>query len=223
MSNTATIQTKICGLRTEEDVEAAVSAGASFVGFMHFPKSPRHIEPETAELLARLLPETVRAVVILVDPSDAEVTRAAAWADIIQLHGDETPERTGQIRTLAGKPVIKAVPLENAGDLDKAALYQKTADILLFDAKPPTSGDLQGGPDLPGGNGIAFDWRILAGAHIQTPWMLSGGLDAANVKEAVRLTGAKMVDVSSGVEVSRGVKSPDKIKAFLRAVKEVSA
>lgn len=217
MSNTATIQAKICGLKTEEDVEAAAAAGASFVGFMHFPKSPRHIEPETAELLARLLPETVKAVVVLVDPSDAEIMRAARWADLIQLHGDEPPERTSEVRHLAGKPVIKAIPLENAGDLEQAALYQETADILLFDAKTPTSGE------LPGGNGIAFDWRILAGAHIQTPWMLSGGLDAANVKEAIRLTGAKMVDVSSGVEEARGVKSPDKIKAFLRAVKEVSA
>lgn len=216
MNKPTTIQAKICGLRTEEDVRAAVTAGAAFVGFMHFPKSPRHIEPADAEKLARLLPETVKAVVVLVNPSDAEVARAALWADFIQLHGDETPERSREIRRLAGKPVIKAMALESADDLARAALYQETADILLFDAKTPTSGD------LPGGNGIAFDWRILAGSRIDTPWMLSGGLDAANVAEAIRLTGARMVDVSSGVEQTRGVKSAAKIKAFLRAVKEAS-
>lgn len=216
MSKPVTISAKICGLRTIEDVQTAVSAGAAFVGFMHFPKSPRHIEPEAAEKLARLLPETVKAVAILVNPSDAEIARAALWADFIQLHGDETPERSREIRRLAGKPVIKAMALESADDLARAALYQETADILLFDAKTPTSGD------LPGGNGIAFDWRILAGAKIETPWMLSGGLNAENVAEAVRLTGARMLDVSSGVEKTRGVKSAEKIKAFMKAVKEAS-
>lgn len=215
MSKLGDIKTKICGLRTEEDVHAAVSGGAAFVGFMQFPDSPRHIEPAAAEALARHLPDDVKAVAILVDPVDDDVMAAASWADYIQLHGEETPQRAREIAALGGKPLIKAIPLADTRDLGEAALYQDIAEILLFDAKPPTSGD------LPGGNAVAFDWHILAGASVAAPWMLSGGLDATNIREAIRLTGATMVDVSSGVEEARGVKSPKKIKAFLKAVKEV--
>lgn len=209
------VKTKICGLRTRDDVHAAVSGGASFIGFMQFADSPRHIGPAAAEALAGHLPDGVKAVAILVDPVDDDVMAAASWADYIQLHGEETPERAREIAALGGKPLIKAIALADTRDLGKATLYQDIAEILLFDAKPPTSGD------LPGGNATAFDWRILAGTPVAAPWMLSGGLDAANVREAIRLTGAIMVDVSSGVEKTRGVKSPDKIKAFLEAVKEV--
>lgn len=210
------ITAKICGLRTLAEVETAVSAGASFIGFNHFPKSPRYIEPGAAQRLAAALPQTVKAVALFVDPADADIAGVSGWADYIQLHGHESPERTREIANLSGKPVIKALALADKDDLAPIDHYAGVADILLFDAKPPTSGD------LPGGNGLTFDWRLLAGLDIGTPWMLSGGLDARNVKEAIRLTGARIVDVSSGVEKTRGVKSPEKIRAFMQAVKEMN-
>jgi phosphoribosylanthranilate isomerase len=216
MNQPGPISAKICGLRTAADVETAARAGADFVGFMHYAKSPRHIAPEAAKDLAATLPASVRAVSVLVDPGDDAVASVSGWTHYIQLHGAETPARVAQIARLAGKPIIKAIAVADERDLEPVADYGGLAEILLFDAKPPTSGDLQGG------NGLTFDWRLLADTHIETPWMLSGGLDAENVKEAIRLTGARMVDVSSGVEKTRGVKSPEKIRAFMAAVKEAS-
>lgn len=215
-NTSGTISAKICGLRTAAEVETTVSAGASFIGFNHFPKSPRYVEPGEAKRLAAALPQTVKAVSLFVDPVDEDIARVSGWADYIQLHGHETPQRVKEVATLSGKPVIKAIALADHEDLEKVAAFEGRADILLFDAKPPTSGD------LPGGNGLTFDWRLLAGLDINTPWMLSGGLNAQNVKEAIRLTGARIVDVSSGVEETRGVKSPEKIRAFMQAIKEMN-
>lgn len=222
MTQTCDITAKICGLKTAADVETAVLAGARFIGFNHIGKSPRYIEPEAARELASLLPEGVKSVSLFLDPSDEEVASARDWVDFIQLHGHETPERVKEIAVLTGKPIIKAIGLADRQDLEQVPAHEEHADILLFDAKPPTSGDLPGGPVLPGGNGLTFDWRLLAELDIDTPWMLSGGLDAGNVKEAISLTGARMVDVASGVEETRGVKSPEKIRAFLEAVKEMN-
>jgi len=207
------MRVKICGLRTPEGVAAAVSAGARYVGFVFFPPSPRAVGPAEARLLALDVPPGVAKVGLFVDPDDdlLDEVLAVVPLDMIQLHGEEPPERVADIRRCHGLPVMKAVGIRDAGDLDQIERYAKVADQLLIDAKPPK------GAPLPGGNAVPFDWRLIAGRRWPVPWMLAGGLTTANVAEAVRLTGAQQVDVSSGVESAPGVKDDEKIRAFIRA------
>ncbi|SFS02012.1 phosphoribosylanthranilate isomerase [Yoonia litorea] len=204
---------KICGLKTADDIAAAVNAGASYVGFVFFPKSPRNIAIEDARALAAEVPVGVAKVALVVNADDAmlDAITSAVPLDILQLHGSESPERVLEIKARYGLPVMKAVGVAQADDLDDLARYGQVADQLLVDAKPPK------GAELPGGNGLAFDWQLIAGRKWPVPWMLAGGLDAGNVAEAIRLTGARQVDVSSGVEVAPGQKDVAKIAAFCAA------
>ena len=208
------VPVKICGLTTSDDLAAAVAAGARFVGFNFFPKSPRYVNVTQAASLASEVPLGVAKVVLVVDPTDAlldEITAIVA-VDMIQLHGSETPERVTEIKNRYGLPVMKAFGIAGAEDLEKIDIYSAVADQLLIDAKAPKDAD------LPGGNGVTFDWRLLADRKYWTkPWMLAGGLTADNVAEAIRLTGAKQVDLSSAVESSPGRKDAAKMTAFIKA------
>ncbi len=208
------VEVKICGLNSREAVAAAVAGGARFVGFVFYPPSPRHVTPNEAAALVAGAPAGVARVGLFVDADDAaiEAALAAIELDMLQLHGRETPERVGAIKARFGRTVMKAVPVAGASDLAAAADHLAAADWLLFDAKPPPH--MTGA--LPGGNALSFDWRLLAGRRWPKPWMLSGGLNAANLGEAVRISGAHVVDVSSGVEDGPGRKSPHKIAEFLR-------
>ncbi|MBT8476667.1 MAG: phosphoribosylanthranilate isomerase [Rhodobacteraceae bacterium] len=211
MSN---IRVKICGLSEPAHVQAAAEAGAAYVGFVFFAKSPRNVTPEQARDLALAAPPGVAKVALVVNAMDAELDAilGAAPIDILQLHGAEPPERVTELRARFGLPVMKAVGVADAGDLAALETYAQVADQLLVDAKPPKDAD------LPGGNGLSFDWRLVAGRRWAVPWMLAGGLTPQNVAEAVRLTGAQQVDVSSGVETSPGVKDVGLIRAFIKAV-----
>lgn len=209
------IAIKICGLSTPETLDAAIGAGASHVGFVHFAKSPRHVEPERIAALAARVPPHVAKVGVLVDPDDAvlDLVIAAGRLDVVQLHGAETPQRIAAIR--ARHPALhiwKAVAVRTAADIADAARQAGSADLILFDAKTPD------GADLPGGMGLRFDWRLLDGYRAGRAWGLSGGLDPDNVDEAIRVTRAPLVDVSSGVESAPGIKDMDKIIAFCKAV-----
>jgi phosphoribosylanthranilate isomerase len=209
---TATL-VKICGLKTEAALEAALDGGADFVGLVFFPPSPRNIAPEAAAPLAARARGRAKIVALLVDPDDALIERVigAVSPDLLQLHGEETPERVRAIRQRFGKDVLKAIKVKSAEDVAEASRYHGAADLLLFDARPPA------GADRPGGHGMTFDWRILQdAAH---PYMLSGGLTPDNVAEAIRSTGARMVDVSSGVERVPGEKDAGLIRRFLAAAK----
>jgi phosphoribosylanthranilate isomerase len=206
------IAIKICGLSIPETVDAALKGGASHVGFVHFAKSPRHVEIGLLAALARQAPEHVSRVAVLVQPDDALLGAIAPHVDVLQLHGEETPERAAAIRARFGKAVWKAIPVKTRADLGLGSAFAGAADMLLYDAKTPK------GADLPGGMGLRFDWDLLAGFRPPAPWGLSGGLDPANVAEAIRITGAPLVDVSSGVESVPGVKDVDKIAAFCNAV-----
>ena len=211
MSN---IRVKICGLKTAGDVAAVAAAGAAYAGFVFFPKSPRHLEIPQAADLAAGAPIGLCKVALTVNASDAELDAitAAVPLDMLQLHGSESPERVAEVKSRYGLPVMKAIGVADAADLPQIDAYSAVADQLLIDAKPPKDAD------LPGGNGLAFDWRLLAGRkYWQRPWMLAGGLTAENVGEAVRLTGARQVDISSGVEREKGVKDAGLIKAFVKA------
>lgn len=212
-----TVLAKICGLKTPEAVAAAVDGGASLVGFVFFGRSPRCIDPQTVKQLAARVPPSVRKVGMLVDDGDERIAEILKGCDLdlLQLHGAETPERVAQIRARFGKQVIKAIPVSEAADLDRAAAYEPVADYLMFDAKPPKS--MTGA--LPGGNALSFDWTLLSNRHFRLPWLLAGGLTPDNVAEAARISGAPMVDVSSGVEDRPGEKNVSKIKAFLDAIK----
>lgn len=209
--------TKICGIRSREALDAAIAGRARYVGFMCYPASPRHIEFHDLEELVADVPAHIIRVGVFVDPDDdtlGEYVEEGAL-DMLQLHGSETPRRIGKIKEATGLPVMKAVSIASREDVEAAIeTYAGSADRLLFDAAPAP--DAVGA--LPGGNGLPFDWRALQGAKVPLPWMLSGGLTPANVADAVRATGAKAIDVSSGVESSRGVKSPELIRAFLSAV-----
>jgi len=209
------VEIKICGLTDEETVEAAIEAGADYLGLVFFPKSPRAVTPERAAELVSWLPEPVCRVGLLVDPDDAtlEAILSHVRLDLIQLHGHESPERVEAIRLDYGLPVMKAIPVAEAADLVAAEAYLGAADRLLFDARPPR------GATLPGGNATAFDWTLLAGRPWPLPWMLAGGLTPATVAEAIRISGAKAVDVSSGVETAPGQKDPDLIRAFIAAAR----
>ncbi len=206
---------KICGLNDPDAVAAAVDGGARFVGFVFFPASPRSVTPTRAGTLAAAVPGGITRVGLVVDADDGtleEILDGAAL-DMLQLHGHETPERVVEVRARFGLPVMKAVPIAGAADVAAARAYEDVADRLMFDARPPV------GATRPGGNALAFDWELLAGETWNLPWVLAGGLDAGNLAEAVRISGAPMVDVSSGVEDTPGVKNPDKIRAFLEIAK----
>lgn len=206
---------KICGLSTPDTLDAALGAGADWVGFVRFPRSPRHVELDTARALSRQAKGRAGRVVLLVDPDDATLHHAveAMEPDLIQLHGRESPERVAEIRALTGLPVMKALGIASAADLASIAAYAGLADRLLLDAKAPP------GASLPGGNGVSFDWDLLAGADLPAGTMLSGGLEPANVAEALARTGLTAVDVSSGVENAPGSKDPARIAAFVAAVR----
>ncbi|MDF1716952.1 MAG: phosphoribosylanthranilate isomerase [Antarcticimicrobium sp.] len=211
---TSDIRVKICGLREAADVRAAVAAGAAYVGFVFFAKSPRNLAVDAAAALALEVPEGICKVALTVDADEAALDQLIETVplDMLQLHGRESPERVDEIRARYGLPVMKAVGVAGEEDLAQIDLYAQVADQLLIDAKPPR------GADLPGGNGLAFDWRLLAGRkYWQRPWMLAGGLTPQNVGEAIRLTGARQVDVSSGVERAPGVKDAGLIEAFIRS------
>lgn len=212
---------KICGIRSEAALDAAVEAGADYVGLVHFPKSPRHLEIPAASALTRHARGAgkARVVVLLVDPDDALVDRVTKEIkpDILQLHGAETVERVAEIRARSGLEIMKAAKVATRADVEAAIHYLEPgvrADILMFDAKPPPTPEA-----LPGGNGLAFDWRILEAVSARIPFALAGGLTPENVAEAIRLTGASIVDVSSGVETRPGEKDPELIRRFLRAAK----
>ncbi|MBU2958623.1 phosphoribosylanthranilate isomerase [Paracoccus sp. 1_MG-2023] len=206
---------KICGLRDAAQLAAAVEAGARFVGFVFFAKSPRAVTPDEAAALVAEVPVGVARVGLFVDPDDALLQEVLAKAplDIIQLHGKESPDRVAEVRELTGLPVMKAVGISGAEDLPQLTDYGLVADMLLVDAKAPKDAV------LPGGNGLAFDWRLLVGRRWLRPWMLAGGLTPDNVAEAVRLTGAPVVDVSSGVEAAPGIKDPARIRDFIAAAR----
>jgi phosphoribosylanthranilate isomerase len=213
------LDVKICGLSTPETLDAAVRGGARFVGFVFYPRSPRNVEPDRARALARAVPEGVTKVAVVVDPADNALAEIGPAVDMLQLHGEESPTRVAEIRARFGLPVMKVIKVAQAADLEMAAPYSDVADWLMFDAKPP--------PDradaLPGGNAVAFDWQILCAPSgggdpaRGRPWMLSGGLTLDNLAEAAAISGASVVDVSSGVEEKPGVKSVERIRAFLEA------
>ena len=211
------IDVKICGLRTPETVLAAIDGGARAVGFNFYPPSPRFVTTDIAAALTRLLPTGLRAVGVFVDPTDDDLATMIGRVplDIIQLHGSETPRRVAEIRSCFSIPVMKAIGVATARDLAVLPNYEAVADWILFDAKPPDAAL------VPGGQGFAFDWDLLKNVKLTRPWMLSGGLTAENLAEAVAATGATTLDVSSGVEESRGVKSVEKIGAFLAAAKRI--
>ncbi|CAN1722962.1 N-(5'-phosphoribosyl)anthranilate isomerase [Hyphomicrobium sp. 1Nfss2.1] len=212
-----TTKVKICGLRDEAGLEAALNAGADYVGFVFFPRSPRNIAPPMARVLADRARGRAKIVALLVDPDDQllEEVVGAVDPDIIQLHGAESPARVGAVARRFGKPVMKAVAVADADDVTAALSYRGVAERILFDAKLLPSE----GMDLPGGNGIAFDWQALAGLEDGLDFMLAGGLTPLNVAEAVRLTRAPAVDVSSGVETRPGEKDPELIRRFISAAK----
>jgi phosphoribosylanthranilate isomerase len=207
------VAAKICGLSSEAAVAAAVAGGAAYVGFVFYPPSPRSLSPARAGELCAAVPAAVRRVALFVDADDAAIAAvlAAAPIDILQFHGAETPERVADAKHRFDRQVMKAVAIAGNGDLAVAARYEAVADLLLFDAKPPP------GATRPGGNGLAFDWQLIAGRDWRLPWMLSGGLTAELLPEAVRISGAAAVDVSSGVETAPGEKNLAKIRAFLGA------
>jgi phosphoribosylanthranilate isomerase len=208
---------KICGLKTVQAVEAAVAGGADYVGFVFYAPSPRNVTSAVAGALARRVHRRAEVVALFVDPDDSLLEKVVSEVepDLIQLHGGEAPERVAEIRKRWGRPVIKAVQVETPADAEAALHYFDAADLILFDAKaPPRLTE-----PLPGGNGVPFDWRALHGITDKVPFMLSGGLTPENVAEAIRLTGAETVDVSSGVEVRPGEKDPERIRQFLAAAK----
>jgi phosphoribosylanthranilate isomerase len=211
------IGVKICGVNTTAAVDSAVSGGASFVGLMFYPPSPRYVTSHDAAKLAALVPAGIHKVGVFVDPTDALLERVLAQVgiDMVQLHGKETPERVETVKARTGREVIKALAVASAADVAAARAYDGVADWLLFDAKPNTSSA------LPGGNGTPFDWGLLQGTRWQKPWLLSGGLTPENVAAAAKATGARFVDVSSGVEDAPGQKSPARIRAFLDAARKV--
>jgi phosphoribosylanthranilate isomerase len=206
---------KICGLKTAETLDVALEAGADMVGFVFFPRSPRHLGLiQAAELVARTngRAETVALVVDADDAALAAIVRDVQ-PDWLQLHGEESPERAAEIRQTFGKRVMKALPIATSADLAAISAYETVVDRLLFDAKPPKDAT------RPGGLGVPFDWNLLDRVETEVPFMLSGGLDPGNVAEAIRITRAPGVDVSSGVERAPGEKDPDRIRAFVRAAR----
>ena len=214
------VSVKICGLSKPEHVNAAAQAGATYVGFVFFPKSPRNISVQQARALSLETPAGVAKVALVVNAGDAELEALTSGVpiDMLQLHGSESPERVSEIKTRFGLPVMKAVGVAEREDLAKIDIYSEVADQLLIDAKPPK------GADLPGGNGLAFDWQLLRDRKYWTkPWMLAGGLTPLNVAEAIARTGARQVDVSSGVENAPGEKDAALIAEFVSAAQKKPA
>ena len=206
---------KICGLKTPETLEAAIAAGADWVGFVFFAKSPRHVSLDEAKALGQIVGSRAKKVALSVDADDAALAdiEKALTPDFHQLHGHESPERVAAIRAKFGRPVIKAIGIADAADLEAARTYETAADWLLLDAKPPKNAE------LPGGNGLPFDWHLLSGLDLQKPFMVSGGLTPSNVGEAIAISHPAGVDVSSGVETAPGIKDPAKIQAFIEAAR----
>jgi len=209
------VQVKICGLSTEETMEAALEAGADMVGLMFFPKSPRHVSLSKACKLADMArgKAEIVAVTVDMDPDGLSRIRELVNPDIIQFHGSEAPEALAAAKVMQGTKVMKALSVAEREDLERAHYYSIVADWILFDAKPPK------GSELPGGNGVSYDWTLLKDLDLKKPFLLSGGLDPANVAEAIRQSGVSAVDVSSGVEREKGVKESELIRAFMAAAK----
>ncbi|HAW47562.1 MAG TPA: phosphoribosylanthranilate isomerase [Roseovarius sp.] len=209
------VRVKICGLTEARDVAAAVEAGAAYVGFVFFEKSPRHVDVEAARALALEVPPGVAKVALTVDADDATLDALCALVplDMLQLHGAESPARVSEVKARYGLPVMKAIGIAEAADLDQIDRYAGVADQLLIDAKPPP------GASRPGGNALAFDWGLIEGRDWPLPWLLAGGLTPETVADAVARTGARQIDVSSGVEVSPGRKDPALIRAFIAAAR----
>lgn len=207
------VSVKICGLRTEQDVDVVAAAGAAYCGFVFFAKSPRSVSIDLARTLALKSPVGLAKVALVVDADDVflDALTDQVPLDMLQLHGAETPERVDAIKSRYGLPVMKAVGVADASDFAKVESYFKVSDQILVDAKPPKNAV------LPGGNGLSFDWRLMAGRRWPVPWMLAGGLNPQNVAEAIEMTGAQQVDVSSGVETELGVKDAPLIRAFVTA------
>ena len=207
------VSVKICGLATVDDVRACADAYANYMGLVFFEKSPRNITIPAARELALAAPLGLAKVALVVNPSDAELDAITATVplDMLQLHGRETPERVAEVKARYGLPVMKAVGIADGDDLPKLESYFGVADQILVDAKPPKGGE------LPGGNGLSFDWRLIAGRRWPCPWMLAGGLTPENVAEAIKMTGAKQVDVSSGVEDAPGQKNAELIQKFVQS------
>jgi phosphoribosylanthranilate isomerase len=210
------IAAKICGLSTEAAVTAAVAEGAAFLGFVFYPPSPRAVSAEKAAKLCAGVPRVAVRVGLFVDADDDAIAGVldVAPIDILQFHGNESPARVADVKARFARPVMKAVSIAGPEDVAASTRYEDVADMLLFDAKPPCRPDA-----LPGGNGLAFDWELIAGRSWRRPWMLSGGLSPELLPEAVRISGATMVDVSSGVESRPGVKDLGKIRAFMAAAR----
>jgi phosphoribosylanthranilate isomerase len=208
-----TVQSKICGISTPQAMDAAIKGGASHIGLMFFAKSPRNVSIDQAAALSAMIPAHMAAVGVFVDPDPAFVdeVRKRVTLKAIQLHGDERPAFTTQLGRAHGIEIWKVIPVKTAQDLTLAHKYRGAVHRILYDAKTPK------GADLPGGMGLRFDWNLLAGFAHPLPWGLAGGLHPGNVAEAVRVTGASLVDVSSGVETAPGIKDMDKIAAFLKA------
>jgi phosphoribosylanthranilate isomerase len=207
------IRVKICGVKRPEDVRAVAAAGAAYIGLNFFPKSPRFVTLEQARVLALEAPIGLCKVALTVDADDATLDAIVEGMplDMLQLHGHESPERVADVRARYGLPVMKVIGVADEGDLAPLMDYSLVADQIMIDAKPPKSAK------LPGGNGLTFDWRLVAQRRWLRPWMLAGGLTAANVAEAIRLTNARQVDLASGVESAPGVKDPALIHAFVKA------
>lgn len=216
MASAITTRVKICGVNSQAALQAASEHGATYVGLVFYPSSPRAVTKDEAIALSAAAPVGLCKVGLFVDPDDdfLDQTLQSVPLDMIQLHGGETPERVSAIRQQFGLPVMKAVRIENSGDVGKIQSYEHVADQILCDAKPRAEGE------LPGGNGVAFDWRLIVGRRWRAPWMLAGGLNPENVAQAIALTGADQIDVSSGVESAPGRKDPMLIKAFVEAASE---
>lgn len=212
------IDVKICGLNTPDAVAAAVEGGAKYVGFVFYPPSPRMVTPAKAGELALAVPKPVIKVGLVVNPDDRSLQEVVAggFLDMLQLHGRETPERVLEVNARFGLPVIKCVFIEKPEDVTAASAYEDVADMLLLDALAPK------GAAAPGGNALVFEWNLISGRTWKKPWLLAGGLNVGNLETAIAVCRAKAVDVSSGVEISRGVKSPQKIREFLELAQKLS-
>ncbi len=211
------VATKICGLSTHEGLDAALRFGAAMVGLNFFPKSPRYVTWDQAAALGAQVPAGIECVGVMVDPDDAFIEQAIAAGKltVVQLHGTEDVRRVAEVRERFGLKVMKIVRVSEPSDLEQVSAFESVSDLLMFDAKPPKDAT------RPGGNAIAFDWRMLAGRTWKRPWLLAGGLNPANVRQAVEISGAKTVDVSSGVENASGAKDPVLIRAFLEETRAI--
>lgn len=214
------VDVKICGLTRPVDRDLAIAGGARWLGFVFYPPSPRTLTPEAAGALVRGRPGRAEAVGVFVDPDDAwlDAVLEAAPLDLVQLHGQETPDRVAAVRARTGRRVIKALSVADAADVSRHEAYLEVADMLLFDARPPKRPGA-----IPGGNGLAFDWRLLEGRRFALPWLLAGGLDETNLADAVRLTGATAVDVSSSIETAPGIKDPARLGRLLSRARDLAA